>query len=75
MMEFAFQSQQLFQPLGHVGFILAFDSGCPVIAPGVNNDMLVVRRRSVRKRFVIVDAQSTRQNRWTSVDSPPLSTV
>lgn len=69
MMEFAIWSQQLFQPLRQIRHRLAFNPGCPVIAPGGNDNMVGVARHGVRKRFVSVDAKSTGKNRWADVDS------
>lgn len=48
MMEFAISSQQLFQPLGQIWTIFAFDPGRPVIASGADDNMLGVGRRGVR---------------------------
>lgn len=59
MLEFAISSQQLFQPLGQIRTIFAFDPGRPVIASGADDNMLGVGRRGVRQRFVSVDAEST----------------
>lgn len=63
MMEFPISSHQFFQPFGQVRALLVFDSGGPVIVTGVDDNMLGVWWRGVRKRFVSVDAKSTGKNR------------